>query len=125
MSKKAIPFSFVLDLLIEANPVTRPMFGAVAVYCGEKIVMVLRKKEKEPMANGVWVATAPRHHESLKKLLPSLRDFNIFGINVSSWQLIPDDSETFEEEVTALCELVRRRDERIGRIPKRKGKRKE
>ncbi len=122
MSQKAIPFNFVLDLLFEVNPVTKAMFGSVGVYSGEKIVMILQKKEKDPEANGVWVVTSPQHHESLKKLLPSLRDFNIFRINVSSWQLIPEDSKTFEEEVTALCELIKRRDDRIGRIPKGKKK---
>lgn len=121
---KPIPFGFVLDLLYEVHPVIKPMFGSVGVYAGEKIVMILRKKEKDAHANGVWVATAPEHHESLKKLLPSMRDFNIFGINISNWQLLPAHCDMFEEEVTILCELIRRKDERIGRIPKGRKKKK-
>ena len=33
-----------------------------------------------------------------------MRDFSVFGANLSDWQLIPADSDTFEKEAITLCE---------------------
>ena len=50
---KAIPFEFVLDELEPMSPHNKLMFGFTGVYIGEKIVFVLRDKEKFPEDNGV------------------------------------------------------------------------
>ena len=53
---KAVPYRFVLDALTDVTPTTRAMFGALAVYVGERIVFILHDRSAEPHANGVWLA---------------------------------------------------------------------
>src|SRR5215472_16997425 len=45
---KPIPHEFVLDALAPISPWTRPMFGCLAVYVDEKIVLILRDKQRAP-----------------------------------------------------------------------------
>src|SRR5262249_21294422 len=42
--RKRVPHEFVLEALAELEPRTNPMFGCLAVYVGEKIVLILRDK---------------------------------------------------------------------------------
>ena len=42
--RKAVPHQFVLDALAALSPTTRPMFGCLAVYVADKIVLILRDK---------------------------------------------------------------------------------
>lgn len=120
MNDKAIPFGFVLERLENKSPVTRPMFGCHAIYIGEKIVLILRNKATEKRDNGVWLATTPEHHTSLKLLFPSMRSIQLFGGKISSWQNIPAGAIDFEESVMVLCDLIIKNDSRIGKIPKGK-----
>src|SRR5262245_57194136 len=101
-----IPFSFVLERLLPLKPEVRRMFGCHAVYTGDIIVLVLRQRADHPEANGVWVATTMEHHASLKKSLPSLRSVYLLsdGVAETNWQMIPVESESFEEEVINACE---------------------
>ena len=100
------------------------MFGCHAVYAGDKIVLVLRNRPDHIEANGVWVATKKEFHDSLKKDLPSLRSVYLLsdGVSETNWQMIPLESDSFEEEVTKACELILEGDKRIGNVPKRKRK---
>ena len=102
------------------------MFGAFAVYVGEKIVLVLRQRESHEEANGVWLATKKEYHTSLKGILPSMRSIYILsdGKAETEWQMLPLDSDDFESSATKACELILRGDERIGRIPKPRKKKK-
>lgn len=115
--EKNIPFSFVFDELEKLQPIVRPMFGCFAVYVDIKIMLILRNRKDHTDDNGVWIATAPEHHESLKMLLPSMRPIKVLG-KISKWQNIPVDSEDFEESVMKVCELILKRDARIGAVPK-------
>lgn len=122
--KSVAPFEFVLDELAPLAPVTKPLFGCLAVYVGERIVLALRRKDGETADNGVWVATTAEHHASLLRDLPSMRSIQLFGPGPSGWQILPEDSPDFEAEVQRACELILRGDARIGKIPKkRKSKR--
>jgi len=38
------------------------MFGCLAVYVKEKIVLILRDRRDETADNGVWLATTEDHH---------------------------------------------------------------
>jgi hypothetical protein len=118
--RKVIPHEFVLDALAPLSPETRPMFGCLAVYVGEKIVLILRDKPTNPKDNGVWLATTPEHHQSLRREFPSMRSIGLFGKKVTSWQVLPSSAEDFESAAMRACELVRRGDPRIGKIPKRR-----
>jgi hypothetical protein len=120
--KKKIPFEFVLEQLILLDPIVKQMFGCHAIYVGDKIVLILRHREDHPLDNGVWVATMAAHHSSLKKEFPSIRSIDLLGNGATNWQVIPLDADDFEEEVIHACELILRRDERIGTIPKSKKK---
>ncbi len=118
--KKPIPFEFVLEALSSVHPRTNPMFGCLAVYVGEKIVLVLRERESSPEDNGIWLATTHEHHKSLKKDFPSMRSIEIFGPGPSGWQNLPVDALDFEESALRACEFILQDDPRIGKIPKPK-----
>ena len=120
--KKALPHPFVLDALEAALPETRPMFGCTAVYVGEKIMMILRDKAGADPDNGVWIATIPEHHDSLRRELPSLRSITVFGSGVTGWQVLPVTGAEFEEEALRACEMILVGDPRIGKIPGEKRK---
>jgi len=55
--RKPIPHAFVLDAISTLSPYTRPMFGCLAIYVKDKIVLILRDKPKSTADNGVWLAT--------------------------------------------------------------------
>src|SRR5690242_11051676 len=76
---RPVPHEFVLEAIASLCPVTRQMFGCLAVYVEEKIVLILRDKRKSPADNGVWLATAVEHHESLRREFPRMRSIRVFG----------------------------------------------
>jgi len=116
--RKAVPHEFVLDALAELSPRTNPMFGCLAVYVGEKIVLILRDKPGQSPDNGVWLATTQEHHESLRREFPNMRSIEVLGKKVTGWQVLPADARDFEEAALHACELVMARDPRIGKVPK-------
>src|SRR4051794_5432514 len=95
--KKSIPFEFVLEELGRVAPYTKPMFGAVGVYVGDKIVFILRDRESSPVDNGVWLATTGEHHQSLLSIFPNMRSLKVFGPGPTGWQVLPVDAVDFEE----------------------------
>ncbi|MBK5284287.1 MAG: hypothetical protein JJE25_02705 [Bacteroidia bacterium] len=120
-----IPFEFVIESLTSLNPRVKPMFGSFAVYVGEKIMLVLRDRERHEEAKGVWLATSKEHHASLKKDFPSMCSVYILsdGKTETEWQMLPLSSDDFESTVNKACEFILRGDTRIGRIPKPRKKR--
>ena len=120
---KVIPHEFVLDEIARVAPVTRPMFGCLAVYVEDKIVLILRDKEKSRADNGVWLATTTEHHESLLREFPRMRSIRVFGKKPTQWQVLPADDPDFEAAAIRACKLILARDPRIGRIPKRRATR--
>ena len=118
--RKAVPHKFVLDAVAEVAPTTRAMFGALAVYVGDKIVFLLRQKPDDVQANGVWIATADGHDERLRSEFPNMRPVHIMGKDINGWKLLAVDAQDFEESALRACELVVKRDPRIGKVPKSK-----
>ncbi len=120
-TRAPVPYGFVLEALEACDPVVRPMFGAHAVYVGERIVLILRKRETARDDNGVWLATTAEHHASLKREFPTLRSIRVLqkpgDTAPTGWQLIPADSDDFDESVQRVCALVRRGDPRVGKVP--------
>ncbi len=119
---KSVPFDFVLERLAPARPYTNPMFGCTAIYVGEKIVAILRRRDSSPSDNGVWIATTEEHHESLKGEFPNMRSITVFGTPVTGWQVLGEDTPDFEEAVDRLCELILKGDGRVGKVPGSKKK---
>ena len=118
--RKQVPFDFVLEELEPLSPITKPFFGCTAVYVGEKIVLILRDKIKEPDANGVWLATTYEHHESLLREFPSMRSISVLGPGTTGWQLLHVNDAHFEESVMRACQLILTSDPRIGKVPTQK-----
>jgi hypothetical protein len=116
--RKAVPYEFVLDTLAQIPIETRPMFGCLAVYVGDKIALMLREKQKQREDNGLWLATTEEHHKSLRREFPSMRSIQLFGKDVTGWQVLPADAADFEEAAIRACELIIARDPRIGKVPK-------
>lgn len=118
--RKPVPHEFVLDALATMAPETRPMFGCIAVYIDEKIVLVLRDKRgtADTLDNGVWLATTQEHHESLRREFPNMRSIRVLGKEVTGWQVLPADAPDFEQAAVHACDLIRARDIRIGKVPK-------
>lgn len=100
------------------------MFGCHAIYSAGKILLIVRKKTDHTDANGVWIATGKEHHGSLRKELPSMHSVYILseGKGETGWQMIHEHADDFEESVTKICELILKKDERIGKIPKTRKK---
>ena len=115
--RKPIPHEFVLEALSSLLPYTRPMFGCLAVYVKDKIVLILRDKPGHTADNGVWLATTCEHHESLRRDFPSMRSIGVLGKKITGWQVLPADAPDFEEAVLRACEYVLAGDPRIGKIP--------
>src|ERR1700720_3151334 len=115
--RKAVPHQFVLDAIAPLSPETRSMFGCLAVYVQDKIVLILRDKRAETADNGVWLATTEEHHQSLRREFPNMRSIQVFGKKVTGWHVLPTDAEDFEEGALRACELVLARDPRIGKVP--------
>jgi hypothetical protein len=114
------PHEFVLDALASRAATTRPMFGCLAVYVGDEIVLILRDREDAPADNGVWLATSAPHHASLQKLFPHMRSIQLLGRGATHWQVIPADAPDFEQAALAACALIVASDTRIGKVPKRR-----
>jgi hypothetical protein len=118
--RKAVPHEFVLDAIAPLSPRTRPMFGCLAVYVREKIVLVLRDKRENTADNGVWLATTKEHHESLGREFPNMRSIKVLGKAVTAWQVLPAGAPDFEEAALRACQLIVARDPRIGKVPGRR-----
>ena len=119
-AKKTIPFEFVLENLSRIDVTVKAFFGCHSIYVGDKILLTLRNKKEHTEDNGVWIATEAEHHASLQKLFPNMRSIKVFGGPSSNWQILPADADDFEESVILVCELILKRDARIGKIPKKK-----
>lgn len=115
--RKAVPYEFVLEAVAPVSPWTRPMFGCLAVYVDDKIVLFLRNKPTSPADNGLWLATTHEHHESLRREFPNMRSIKVLGKKVTGWQVLPADAPDFEEAALRACQLVVARDPRIGKVP--------
>ena len=116
--RKAVPHPFVLDAIDAVSPTTSPMFGCLAVYVADKIVLILRDKRDETADNGVWLATTEKHHESLRREFPNMRSIQVLGKGVTGWQVLPADAPDFEEAALRACELIVAGDPRIGKVPR-------
>jgi hypothetical protein len=116
--RRTVPHAFVLEALAPLSPQTRSMFGCLAIYVGDKIVLLLRDRPDRPADNGVWLATTVEHHESLRREFPNMRSIQLLGKEVTGWQVLPVDTPDFESAALCACELIVAGDPRIGKVPK-------
>jgi hypothetical protein len=115
--RKPVPHEFVLDAIGPLSPMTRSMFGCLAIYVQDKIVLVLRDKREQTADNGVGLATTEEHHQSLRREFPNMRSIRVLGKKVTGWQVLPADAPDFEQAAQHACDLVLTGDPRIGKVP--------
>jgi len=115
--RKAVPHRFVLDALAALSPTTHPMFGCLAVYVADRIVLILRDRRDQTADNGVWLATTKEHHDSLRREFPNMRSIQVLGRGATGWQVLPADAPDFEEAALRACERILAGDPRIGKMP--------
>jgi hypothetical protein len=120
--RKTRPYEFVLDALADLPTEIRNMFGCLAVYLRDKIVLILRDRRDHAADNGVWIATTEEHHQSLGREFPNMRSIQLLGKGVTGWQVLPADAPDFEQAALHACELILARDPRIGKVPKSRRK---
>jgi hypothetical protein len=118
--RKPVPYAFVLDAISQLPVETRSMFGCLAIYVGDKIVLMLREKQKQVEDNGVWLATTTEHHESLRREFPHMRSIQLLGKEVTGWQVLPADAPDFDSSALRACELIVAGDPRIGKVPRKR-----
>lgn len=99
------------------------MFGCLAVYVGDKIVLALRDRSDGAAHNGVWLATSQEHHASLRHEFPNMRSIQAFGKELTGWQMLPADAVDFEEAALRACQLIVAGDPRIGKTPNKRRRR--
>ncbi len=100
------------------------MFGCLAIYIEDKIVLILRDKPNQTEDNGVWLATTVEHHATLQRDFPSMRSIKVLGKKITGWQVIPAAAPDFEEAALRACDLVLAGDPRIGKVPGQRSARK-
>ncbi len=114
--RKVVPHEFVLDAIAPLLPWTRPMFGCLAVYVEDKIVLILRDKRDETADNGVWLATTEEYHEVCDASFRICDPYR-YSERRSPAGRSSADAPDFEEAVLLACELLVARDPRIGKVP--------
>ena len=119
-AKKPPPFPFILDEIEDLGPRVNPMFASHGVYIGDKIVFILRDKGPTDSDRGMWVVSEKEQTQALLKAFPSLRPIDVLGEKIGNWKKLSANAKDFEENALAVCELVRRRDPRVGKIPESK-----
>ncbi len=113
--KKTMPFDFLLDELPKGI-IIKPAIGMFYVYFDGRIVLIFRKTAKNPQHNGIWISTQKQYHSSLKTAIPAITDFDLKeGFN-TSWLLLSDQHDDFEDSAVGLCRLVAAKDGRIGKV---------
>jgi hypothetical protein len=118
--KATAPYPFVVEALASLQPEVRPLFSGCGIYIGDRLVLILRDREKSPQDNGVWLVlsdgTDPAD-KSLRRDFPPIRRIELLRTKISHWLLIPSDDERFEPLALHACDLILRRDPRFGRVP--------
>lgn len=92
--------------------VLRSMFGAKAAYLDGKLMLCFCASE-EPW-RGVLACTEHAHHAALRAEFPALAPHPI----LPKWLYLSENSDAFERTAAKLVSLARRRDPRLGVLPK-------
>lgn len=115
MSNKTMPFDFLLDYL-PAGVVVKPPIGMFYIYYDGKIVLIARKTGKNARYNGVWISTAKIHHSALIEEIPAVANFVLDDGVETNWLLLSSEHDDFEEAAINICELISKKDKRIGKV---------
>ncbi|MFT5751216.1 MAG: hypothetical protein ACI828_001354 [Flavobacteriales bacterium] len=114
------PYPFFLDLLYPIPLRHKKMFGVDAYYVEDKMMFALREKEKNPVDNGIWIATKKEHHQQLRQKLKGCKNIETTGIK--AWLMLPSESDYFESDAHILAALIHSQNPLIGTSPKPKNR---
>ena len=116
----SIPHDFMMEFLYPLAIRTKSMFGNVALYHEEKILLATRKKIDNTTDNGIWIAAPLDYQDKLKEQIPELRPIQM--ISTKKWLLLHEEEELFEERAQLIAELIKSNSPLIGTVPKPKDK---
>ena len=116
LTRKHLPFSFILEELASIRPTIKQMFGFTHVYIDDKLLFSLRDSIKQHATNGMWLYTTTEQMESLGREFPGLSRRYMWRSGKNGWVILASKLEGFEEYVFRACELILRGDQRIGRV---------
>ena len=97
---------------------TKRMFGGLAAYLHERMMLVL----VEPTKTGRWkwhgvlVGTDRTHHASIRTQFPALAPHFVLG----KWLYIDSTHQQFEATMEAVAKCMMRNDLRFGVVPRRR-----
>jgi hypothetical protein len=114
--KQVFPYGFIIDYLSHLDVTVKPMFGCHGIYIDDVIYLFACKRSGRKKLNGVSIAVKKEYAEEIKKEFPGAR----IGDNKNPWLSIAESSKYFEEYCIKFCELISKRDKRVGRHTKRK-----
>ena len=113
--KAVHPYAWLWEpLQSDATFVLRAMFGSKAAYLDGKLMLAFMART-EPW-RGVLVCTDHAHHPSLRSEMPALKPHPI----LPKWLYLSESAASFERTAGRLVELARRRDPRLGVLPRPK-----
>jgi len=112
-ARRIHPYAWLWEPLeTEPSFLLRSMFGAKAAYLDGRIALCFTAGE-EPW-HGVLVCTEREHHAALLAEFPSLVPHPI----LPKWLYLSDSMDAFEGVAERLVSAARRRDPRIGVLPR-------
>ncbi|MGE4233951.1 MAG: hypothetical protein AB7F43_11535 [Bacteriovoracia bacterium] len=101
----------------------RKMFGGLACYLNEKMVLVLMEDETStkyrgkkfpyPVWNGLLIPTSREFHDSLLKSFSSL----IVHPVLQKWLYLPMTDQNYEMQAQKMIKAIQKNDPRIGVLP--------
>jgi len=94
------------------------MFGTTAYYWEDKLLFALNTHKKYFQDLGIWVSVPLEFQEQVKGLLKEYRYLD--AIPTKKYLLLPAESDTFEDDARVISELILKRSDWIGTIPKSK-----
>lgn len=91
---------------------TKRMFGGLAAYLHERLMMVLVEPTKSGrwQWHGVLICTDRAHHASIVAEFPALAPHDVLG----KWLYIDSKADGFEEAMERVARAVARNDPRFG-----------
>jgi hypothetical protein len=127
MAKKLKYLNWIEDILPHGKS-RKSMFGGFGYYLNDKLILVIFEDEytksykKIKMDYALWngcMFPVEREHHSV---ILNKFDFLINHPVLPKWLYLPQDSESFEENVRIVIQEVRRENSHFGVIPKAKRK---
>src|SRR5688572_25585795 len=107
LTKRPMPFDFVIEELAELRPVVKSAFGFTYVYyLDDLLLFTLRDSVKQPATNGMWLFTSSEHVDSLAKEFPDLSRRQVWRSGKNCWIVLASRFECFEEYALKACELI-------------------